>query len=110
MKTKEKRKQLIEIRKPCGYKSPQGLLLYYHDGQYIFIKSVESLEPDEIGIFFYDGNVYIKMLDTSEDTVDDEFGEVTTEHHIYLVSLNEKYKPIPIENEAPFRVLGKVLN
>ena len=82
----------------------------YHDGQYVFIKSVESLEPGEIGIFFYDGNVYIKMLDTSEDAVEEEFGEVTTEHRIYLVSLNEKYKPIPIENEAPFRVLGKVLN
>ena len=52
--------------------------------------TVESLEPGEIGIFFYDGNVYIKMLDTSEDTVEDEFGEVTTEHHIYLVFLNEK--------------------
>ena len=82
----------------------------YHDGQYVFIKSVESLEPGEIGIFFYDGNVYIKMLDASEETVEDEFGEETAEQSLYLVSLNEKYKPIPIENEAPFRVLGKVLN
>ena len=82
----------------------------YHDGQYVFVKSSESLDPGEIGIFFYDGNVYIKMLDVSKEPMLDEFGEETMGHYVFLVSLNEKYEPIPIENEAPFRVLGKVLN
>ena len=64
----------------------------YFNGQIVFIKEQETLENGEIGIFYLNGDAYLKML--KDDT---------------LVSLNKKYKPIKILEHDEFRVFGKVI-
>lgn len=62
----------------------------YKSGDYVYVKKTEELEYDETGIFFDDGNVYMKKY-TSEG----------------LLSLNTKYKII--EKNDNIRCLGKVI-
>ncbi|MDE7424088.1 MAG: XRE family transcriptional regulator [Lachnospiraceae bacterium] len=68
----------------------------FHDGQIAWVHSQDTLEPGEIGIFLYNGNVYIK-----EFSVD--------EHGVFLHSLNPDYRPIRINDNYPFKIFGKVL-
>lgn len=69
----------------------------YIDGQYAYIRSQDQLNSGEIGIFYLDGNVYIKKLQQSGK-------------QCLLVSLNSDYKPIKVSSSSTFRILGKVLN
>lgn len=62
----------------------------YHDGDYIYVHSTESINYGEIGIFVYAGNVYMKEYTQSG-----------------LRSLNPNYSIIPGNGEI--RCLGKVL-
>ena len=64
----------------------------YYDDQILFIKTQETLENGEIGIFHLNGDAYLKKLDNGS-----------------LISLNSKYKPIKIREHDEFRVMGKVL-
>ena len=50
----------------------------------------------EIGIFYLNGEAYIKKLQ------DDKNG-------VFLVSLNKKYPPIPVGENDRFDILGKVV-
>ena len=54
------------------------------------------LENGEIGIFYLNGEAYIKKLQ------DDKNG-------VFLVSLNKKYPPIPVGENDRFDILGKVV-
>ena len=64
----------------------------YHDQQILFICEQQTLENGEIGIFYLNGDAYLKkLLDGS------------------LVSLNTKYKPIKIREHDEFKVFGKVI-
>ena len=68
----------------------------YHDHDMIFVHSQETLENGEIGIFSLNGNAYIKKY------LSDETGT-------FLISLNKKYDPIPVNPEMDsFRIFGRV--
>ncbi len=60
--------------------------------QIVFIREQQTLVVGEIGLFFLNGDAYIKRLGQAE-----------------LISLNEKYEPIQIDEYDNFRVFGKVL-
>lgn len=62
----------------------------FYDGDRVFVEETNTLNIGDIGIFYYDGDVYIK-----------EYGEKG------LISHNEKYKLI--RGSENMRVLGKVL-
>lgn len=62
----------------------------YHNGDYVYVKLTEYLDYDDIGIFMYAGNIYMKMY---------------TEKG--LRSFNKKYKTIP--GNSDIYCLGKVL-
>lgn len=67
----------------------------FMDGEVVYVKQQESVENGEIGIFGLNGKSYIKKLRSTPDAN-------------YLLSLNPKYEPIPI-NPEDFKVFGKVL-
>ena len=69
----------------------------YVNHQIVWVCSQDTLTNGDIGVFFYNGNAFCKKLQ------DDEQG-------LYLVSLNQKYAPIPVHLEDQFRIFGKVLN
>ena len=66
------------------------------DGQDIWVQMQPTLENGEIGIFFLDGNAFVK-----------EYRH--TEQGTFLVSHNAKYKPIPITEYNESRIYGKVV-
>ena len=53
-------------------------------------------ENGEIGIFYLDGNAYIKKFQNNKKGT-------------YLISLNKKYPPIPVNENDRFDILGKVV-
>lgn len=68
----------------------------FKDGQAVYVKQQDSIENGEIGIFGLDGMSYIKKIGC-------------TPEGNYLISLNKKYKPIPVKQDSSFKVFGKVL-
>lgn len=62
----------------------------------VFIKKCDTIEPGEIGAFYYDGEVYCKRLLC-------ENGEM------FLESINQNYEPIKILPESTLTVYGKVI-
>lgn len=68
----------------------------YLNGQIIWIHKQDTLEEGEIGIFFLDGESYVKKIHFAED-------------HVELISLNKKYNPIVVAPHAEFKVFGKVV-
>jgi repressor LexA len=64
----------------------------YSDGDRVFIKRQDSVEFGEIGLFFVDGDVYIKKAARGA-----------------LVPLNPKYRPIVITEDSNVRCFGKVI-
>lgn len=67
----------------------------FMDGETVYVKQQETVENGEIGIFGLDGKSYIKKFRSTPD------GN-------FLLSLNPKYDPIPINSES-FVVFGKVV-
>lgn len=68
----------------------------FHNGELVWVEKKDTLNSGEIGVFYLDGNIYIKRL---------EYGNTAP----CLKSLNRKYKPIPIKETSVFTVWGKVL-
>lgn len=68
----------------------------FHNGDLVWVEKKDTLNSGEIGVFYLDGNIYIKRL---------EYG---TEEPC-LKSLNRKYKKIPIRETSVFTIWGKVL-
>lgn len=68
----------------------------FMNGQIVYVRQQESVENGEIGIFGLDGKSYIKKMRSTPD------GN-------FLISLNPKYEPIPINIDSSFKVFGKVL-
>lgn len=62
----------------------------YHDGDILLVEATENVRKGEIGIFYMDGECYVKKLGTNE-----------------LISLNPQYDNIHI-NES-FRCMGRVI-
>lgn len=66
------------------------------NGQIVFVKKQQSLEPGEIGIFSLNGEALCKVLSKTASGVS-------------LVSINKAYEPIEICNDDELRVFGKVV-
>ena len=60
------------------------------------VQKKDSLANGEIGIFYLNGNTYIKELHDEPDGV-------------YLISLNQKYRPIQVLESDSFKIFGKVI-
>ena len=69
---------------------------YYYDGDIVYIKEQPAVDNGQIGIFLYNNDSYIKKLSITKDTV-------------FLISFNEKYKPIKINEDSNFKCFGLVL-
>jgi SOS-response transcriptional repressor LexA len=59
----------------------------YHNKDLIWIEQTACLDNGEIGIFYLDGNAYVKKFQNNR------LGT-------YLISLNKKYDPIPVTESA----------
>jgi len=68
----------------------------FTDRQVVWVHEQPFVENGEIGIFFYEGDSYIKKLEQGPS------GPL-------LVSINPDYKPIPITDMDSFIVYGKVV-
>lgn len=66
------------------------------NGQIVWVQKQDTINHGEIGIFFLDGEAFIKKF--HEDV-----------NGVYLVSLNSKYAPIPITNNQTLKIFGKVV-
>ena len=64
----------------------------FYDGDKIFIVKQDAVNLGEIGIFVINGDAFIKKLGKGQ-----------------LISLNEKYKPIPLNNDDSIYCCGKVI-
>ena len=69
----------------------------YHDKQIVYVKSQPDIENGQVGIFFLNGESYIKRFEKRSDG-------------IYLVSFNSNYEPIEIKEWDEFKYFGCVLN
>lgn len=84
----------------------------FSNGQIVWIKECESLNPGEVGIFVLDGEGYIKEYAEREPENKEEYTDSMGVTHMQpvLYSYNQKYKPIIVSSEHSLRIVGKVLN
>lgn len=69
----------------------------FYNGDLLYIKQQPQVEDGEIGIFYLDGNVYVKRQEHRNGKC-------------YLISLNPAYAPIEIGEYSSCTCYGKVLN
>ena len=62
----------------------------------IWIHKQETLEEGDIGVFFLDGDAYVKKYHQSDSG-------------IQLISLNKKYAPIQVTSGSTLKTFGKVV-
>lgn len=85
--------QVPENAHYCARVNGDSMEPAYYDGDIVFVQHLdEMIRPGEIGIFFLNGEGYIKQLGDRE-----------------LISLNPKYAPIPIHEYDDLRCQGRVL-
>ena len=68
----------------------------YVNKQIVWVHPQNQLENGDIGIFYLNGDAYIKKYQKNKDNVQ-------------LISLNKKYAPIQIKPEMELRTFGKVV-
>lgn len=66
------------------------------DKQIVWVQKIDTLQDGEFGIFFLDGNSYIKKLQHNA-------GGTT------LISLNPAYAPIVVTEHSEFKIFGRVV-
>lgn len=68
------------------------------DGEYIFVRNCDSLNLEDIGIFYIDGNVTCKQYSPTSSTM-------------VLRSLNPDFTPFkyPLKEQHEFKIQGKVI-
>ena len=66
------------------------------DRQIVWVQKAKQIDDGEFGIFFLDGNSYIKKLQDNKDGV-------------CLISVNPAYPPIKIAPHSSFRAFGRVV-
>lgn len=85
--------QIPENAHYCARVNGDSMEPAYYDGDIVFVQHLdEMIRPGEIGIFFLNGEGYIKQLGDRE-----------------LLSLNPEYAPIPIHEYDDLRCQGRVL-
>lgn len=67
----------------------------FQNKELVWIEKTDYLEDGEYGLFFLDGMTYFKKFARKESGT-------------YLVSLNAKYKPIPVKEHSTFKIFGKL--
>lgn len=68
----------------------------YLNGQIIWIHKQDTLEDGDIGIFFLDGEAFVKKYHL-------------TQSGVQLISLNKKYAPIIVSSGSTLHTFGKVV-
>ena len=69
----------------------------YHEGDILLVKSQNTLNNGQLGIFFYDGDTRFKKYDKKKKKVS-------------LISLNgKKYEPVSVSSNREFSIQGLVL-
>jgi len=76
--------------------SGDSMLPRFTDQQVVWVHEQNFVEDGAIGIFYVDGNTYLKKYKQIPDGV-------------CLLSFNPAYEPIPIKDTDSFRVFGKVV-
>lgn len=64
----------------------------FHDGDHVLVCKQDMVDVGDIGIFVINGDAYIKQLGKGK-----------------LISLNSKYKPIPLRNDDSIFCCGRVI-
>lgn len=67
-----------------------------NDGDVVWVKEAQSIDPNQIGVFVLNGDSLCKKL-------------ISKDGSFFLRSLNSKYKDIPITEYDNLKVIGKVL-
>ena len=67
-----------------------------NDGDVVWVREQQTLEPNEIGVFVLNGDAFCKKL-------------ISVSGRFFLRSLNDKYRDIPIGEDDTLKVIGKVL-
>ena len=67
----------------------------FHDEELVWIEKTDYLEDGDIGLFYLDGMTFFKKFSRKK---------IGT----FLVSLNAKYKPIPVKEDSVFKIFGKL--
>lgn len=76
--------------------SGDSMLPRFLDKQIVWVQKTDSLENGEFGIFYLDGNSYIKKFqDLPGNTA--------------LLSLNPAYAPLQIQENSTFKIFGRVV-
>ncbi len=78
------------------YISGNSMEPQFHDGEIALVAKTDVVENEEIGIFYLNGEGYIKQLHQAEDQT-------------YLVSLNKDYSPIPVKEGDTLKAFGRVI-
>lgn len=68
------------------------------DGEIIFIHSQNTLENGQIGLFWYENEVFVKKY---------KYNIINKE--VELISINPDYERIIIQDDENFRIIGRVL-
>ena len=85
----------------------------YHDGQIVWVRRCESVAPGQVGVFFYDGEGYLKVYGEQtprEEEIEeftDSYGRVLPQP--VMISYNRAYEPREVSPCGGFRVVGRVL-
>ncbi len=67
----------------------------FKDEQLVWIEQTDFLDSGDIGLFYLDGKTYFKKY-------------IVKSAGTFLLSLNAKYKPIPISEYSSFKIFGKL--
>jgi len=67
----------------------------FKDEQLVWIEQTDCLDSGDIGLFYLDGKTYFKKY-------------IVKAAGTFLLSLNAKYKPIPISKYSSFKIFGKL--
>lgn len=93
--------------------SGDSMMPSYTDNQIVWVEQCEELNPGEVGIFIYDGCGYIKEYQEimpSRDEIENYLVDGVLLPKVLLISHNKEYKPIEVNPEFGFQIVGRVLN
>ena len=76
--------------------SGDSMLPHFLNSQIVWVEKTPELNHGEYGIFYLNGNAFIKRLQNNTDG-------------LALISLNTKYSPIVIREDDDFRIFGRVV-
>ena len=76
--------------------SGDSMLPRFLNGQIVWVQKTEYLENGEFGIFYLNGNSYIKKFENRPGST-------------ALLSLNPAYTPIPVKAGDTFKIFGRVV-